>query len=171
VTEITDRAVVLDGEARHALLPQPAAEQGSHDRENHVLPIVRTWQEPVVKVGDKVVKKQLLARGITHIYFQANVWVFTVLVFVVGIAMGVGKAAVYKYIPEYYPEHVGVVGGLVGVIGGLGGFVSPIIFGTMLDAVGLWTTTWMFLFAVAIVCIVWLNLAIRGLPDRHEVST
>lgn len=171
VTEVTDRAVVLDGEGRYALLPQPATDEGSHDRENHILPIVRTWQEPVVKVGDKVVKKQLVARGITHIYFQANVWVFTVLVFVVGIAMGVGKAAVYKYIPEYFPEHVGVVGGLVGVIGGLGGFVSPIIFGTMLDAVGLWTTTWMFLFAVAIVCIVWLNLAIRGLPDRHEVST
>jgi NNP family nitrate/nitrite transporter-like MFS transporter len=51
------------------------------------------------------------------------------LVFVLGFFMSLGKAAVYKHIPVYYPEHVGAVGGLVGMIGGLGGFVLPILFG------------------------------------------
>ena len=32
------------------------------------------WAEAVVKPGERVAKKQLLARGTTHIYFQANVW-------------------------------------------------------------------------------------------------
>jgi NNP family nitrate/nitrite transporter-like MFS transporter len=51
---------------------------------------------------------------------------FTVTVFVLGFFMALGKAAVYKHIPVYYPKNVGAVGGLVGMIGGLGGFVLPI---------------------------------------------
>jgi NNP family nitrate/nitrite transporter-like MFS transporter len=108
-----------------------------------------------------VAKKQLLARGITHIFFQANVWIFTFLVFVVGIMMGIGKAAVYKFIPEHFPNDVGVVGGIVGVVGGLGGFVCPVIFGYLLSWTGLWTTSWMFFFALSVVCLIWLHLVAR----------
>lgn len=126
-----------------------------------VFPKKSYWQEPVVKEGDKVVKKQLLARGITHIFFQANVWIFTFLVFVVGIMMGIGKAAVYKFIPEYFPRDVGVVGGIVGVVGGLGGFFCPVIFGYLLKATGLWTTTWMFFLVLSAGCLLWLHLVAR----------
>ena len=38
---------------------------------------------------------------------------FTALLFVVGCSMGIGKAAVFKHIPEYFPNDVGAVGGLV----------------------------------------------------------
>ena len=123
-----------------------------------ILPTFSFWQEPVVQEGDSVSSKQLLARGVTHIFFQANVWIFTGLLFVVGIMMGIGKAAVYKYIPDYFPNDVGVVGGVVGVLGGLGGFVCPIVFGYLLRATGIWTTTWMFLALVALVSLVWLQL-------------
>ena len=126
-----------------------------------VFPKRSFWQEPIVKVGDNVAKKQLLARGVTHIFFQANVWIFTFLVFIVGIMMGIGKAAVYKFIPEYFPKDVGVVGGIVGVVGGLGGFVCPVIFGYLLKGTGLWTTTWMFFFVVAVACLVWLHIVAR----------
>jgi NNP family nitrate/nitrite transporter-like MFS transporter len=81
--------------------------------------------------------------------------------------MGIGKAAVYKYIPEYFPSEVGVVGGMVGVIGGLGGFVCPIIFGYLLRGIGLWTTTWVFFFIVAIVCLIWLHLVVRRISARE----
>lgn len=128
-----------------------------------VLPHSERHQEPVVQVGQVVKKKELLARGTTHIFFQANVWVFTGLIFVVAIAMGIGMAAVYKYIPDYFPNEVGVVGGIVGVIGGLGGFVSPILFGYLLGASGLWTSCWMFLFALCVGCLVWLHLVVRAL--------
>ncbi|MBI3186213.1 MAG: NarK/NasA family nitrate transporter [Myxococcales bacterium] len=126
-----------------------------------VLPRAEFWQEPVVQVGQVVKKKELLARGVTHIFFQANVWIFTALVFVLGIAMGIGKAAVYKYIPDYFPNDVGAVGGLVGVIGGLGGFVCPIIFGYLLRGTGLWTSCWIFLFLLSMACLVWLHLVVR----------
>ena len=126
-----------------------------------MFPKSASWQEPAVKVGDEVSKKQLLARGVTHIFFQANVWIFTGLVFVVGIAMGIGKAAVYRHIPDYFPNDVGVVGGMVGVLGGLGGFFCPIIFGYLLQATGLWTTCWMFFLALTAACMVWMLSVIR----------
>lgn len=136
-----------------------------------VLPTFRSWQEPAVQVGAEVKKKEILARGTTHVFFQANVWVFTFLVFLAGIMMGVGKAAVYKHIPEYFPHDVGVVGGIVGVIGGLGGFVCPILFGYLLKATGLWTSCWFFLALLAIGCLIWMHLVIlrmtRGMTSKH----
>jgi hypothetical protein len=47
-----------------------------------------------------------------------NVWVFTALLFVVGIAWGFGKASVFKYIGDEYPHNIGVISGIVGLIGG-----------------------------------------------------
>jgi len=142
-----------------------------------VWPRSMAWQEAVVKPGDVVAKKQLLARGVTQIFFQANIWVFTVLSLLLGAVMGVGKAAVYKHIPDYFPHDVGVVGGIVGVLGGLGGFVCPVIFGYLLKATGLWTSCWMFFFALIAVCLVWMHLVIRRMLQQsaphlmHQMET
>ncbi|MBW7837747.1 MAG: MFS transporter [Sphingomonadales bacterium] len=86
---------------------------------------------------------------------------FIVTVFVLGFFMSLGKAAVYKHIPVYYPEHVGAVGGLVGMIGGLGGFVLPILFGAMNDLTGIWTSCFVLLFAIVGVATVWMHIAVR----------
>lgn len=118
------------------------------------LPTTSFNQEPIVEKGDVVNKGQLIASGVTHIYFQANKWIFSGLIFIIGIMMGIGSAAVYKHVSDYYPNDIGTVGGIVGVLGGLGGFFNPIIFGYFLNATGVWTTCWMFLAFVAIVCLV-----------------
>ncbi len=135
------------------------------------LPTFRSWQVPSVEVGQEVKKKELVAKGVTHVYFQANVWVFTAIVFLAGIMMGIGKAAVYKHIPEYFPKDVGVVGGIVGVIGGLGGFFCPILFGYLLKLTGLWTSCWLFLAIISILCLVWMHLVIlrmtKGMTSSH----
>ncbi len=160
VTEVTAERVAVGGKT-YSLLPKPNFSSDEWNEGTLALPRFTFWQEPVVKVGDVIPKKHLLAKGTTHIYFQANVWIFTALVFIVGIMMGIGKAAVYKFIPEYYPMEVGVVGGIVGVIGGLGGFVCPIIFGYILKATGIWTTAWMFFFVVTFICHLWLHITVR----------
>jgi NNP family nitrate/nitrite transporter-like MFS transporter len=69
--------------------------------------------------------------------FRLNVWTFTALVFLLGCGMGVGKAACYKYIPEFFPQDVGAVGGLVGMLGALGGFVLPPLFVYLAKGTGL----------------------------------
>src|SRR6185295_8995787 len=93
---------------------------------------------------------------------------FTVTVFVLGFFMALGKAAVFKHIPVYYPNNVGSVGGLVGMIGGLGGFVLPILFGVMNDLTGVWQSCFMLLFAITAMALLWMHLAIRQM--EHEAA-
>jgi NNP family nitrate/nitrite transporter-like MFS transporter len=98
--------------------------------------------------------------------FGVNLPVFVILTVVLGFVMSLGKAAVYKHIPVYYPDHVGAVGGLVGMIGGLGGFVLPITFGVLNDLVGVWTNSFMLLFVIVLVSTVWMHVAIRLMERR-----
>jgi MFS transporter, NNP family, nitrate/nitrite transporter len=86
---------------------------------------------------------------------------FVVTIFVLGFFMSLGKAAVFKHIPVYYPNHVGAVGGLVGMIGGLGGFVLPLVFGVLLDLTGVWTSSFALLFFIVAVAFIWMHVAIR----------
>ncbi|MBL8013927.1 MAG: NarK/NasA family nitrate transporter, partial [Candidatus Omnitrophica bacterium] len=92
VTEVTSKAVAVDGKVYPLIekIRSEAADEGKV----LVLPAKDVWQEATVSVGDKIERKQLLAKGMTRIRFQANVWVFTFLVFVLGIVWGIGKAAV-----------------------------------------------------------------------------
>ena len=99
--------------------------------------------------------------GPRRFHLEMGVAPFVVTVFVLGFFMALGKAAVYKHIPVYYPKHVGAVGGLVGMIGGLGGFVLPIAFGALLDLSGLWTSCFMLLFALVATALVWMHVSIR----------
>lgn len=158
VVQVTPRSIQVDKKV-YTLIPKPILESGAMSNQDEVLVLPRFsfWQEPIVHEGDIVKKKQLLARGVTHIYFQANVWIFTGLILILGILMGIGSAAVYRYIPDYFPDNVGVVGGIVGVLGGLGGFLLPIIFGYLLNMSGIWTTCWFLMALVSLMCLWWLN--------------
>ncbi len=136
-----------------------------------ILPRSMSWQEPVVEPGASVKKRELLAQGTTHIFFQANVWVFTGLSLILGAIMGIGKAAVYRLIPDYFPDDVGVVGGIVGVLGGLGGFICPVVFGYLLAETGLWTSCWMFFFVVVAVCLAWMHIVTRRIMSEKAPDT
>ncbi len=106
-------------------------------------------------------------RGEIRFSFALGFVPFTVLTFILGFFMSLGKAAVYKHIPVYYPDHVGSVGGFVGLIGGLGGFVLPIAFGAMNDLTGVWTSCFMLLFVLVGMALVWMHFAIR-IMERRE---
>lgn len=85
---------------------------------------------------------------------------FVIITIFLGFFMSLGKAAVYKHIPVYYPDNVGSVGGLVGLVGGLGGFILPITFGIMNDFIGVWTSCFMVLFTIVAISLVWMHIAI-----------
>lgn len=102
--------------------------------------------------------------------FGLSVTAFVSLTVILGFVMSLGKAAVYKHIPVYYPHHVGSVGGLVGMIGGLGGFFLPVAFGILLDVTGVWTAPFMLLFAIVAVSTVWMHVAIRRMERARHPS-
>jgi NNP family nitrate/nitrite transporter-like MFS transporter len=169
VTEVSDNTISVDDavytlQTKGADTSQTEVRLGIFHNANEdftPLPTSSFWQEPQVKKGDTVSKGQLLAKGYTHIYFQANKWIFFSLVFILGIMLGIGTAAVYKHIADDYPTSIGTVGGIVGVIGGLGGFFNPILFGYLLKGTGVWTTCWMFLAVIALICIISQRIAAK----------
>ena len=89
--------------------------------------------------------------------------VFLLVIAVLGFFMAIGKAAVYKHIPVYYPDSVGAVGGLVGMIGGLGGFVLPLAFGALKDATGSASSCFVLLFLLVAVSLLWMTATVRRL--------
>ena len=165
VTQVTESGIFI-GEKEYPLQARTRDFSTLDDRVV-VFPTKAIWQESVVKVGDVVEKKQLLAKGVTKIYFQANVWIFAILVILIGSVWGIGKAAVYKHIPDYFPDEVGVVGGMVGVLGGLGGFFCPIIFGYLLEGTGLWTSCWMFMLLLSGICLIWMQRVISKMTRKE----
>jgi NNP family nitrate/nitrite transporter-like MFS transporter len=96
---------------------------------------------------------------------------FIAVASVLGFFMSLGKAAVYKHIPVYYPQNVGAVGGVVGMIGGLGGFILPIAFGALNDLTGVWSSCFMLLFLIVVSCLVWMHVTIRRMERAAEVES
>jgi MFS transporter, NNP family, nitrate/nitrite transporter len=92
-----------------------------------------------------------------------NVYGFTALMAVLGIAFAFGKASVFKYISDDYPTNIGAVSGIVGLAGGLGGFVLPILFGLLLDLTGIRSSAFMLLYGVVWVSLIWMYFSeVRG---------
>ncbi|MGI8981815.1 MAG: MFS transporter [Pirellulaceae bacterium] len=106
--------------------------------------------------------------GIT---FELTAITFALLMFIVGCGMGIGKASVYKYIPNYFPQDVGAVGGLVGLLGALGGFFLPPLFGMLGRWSGAPQMAFLSLLVLTAGSLAWLHLAVvqirRGMPS-HE---
>lgn len=165
VTYVSNKLIKVD--QKEYPLKQKTFFINETSEKNAVFPLKSSWQTPVVKEGEQIKKKQLLAQGTSHIFFSANMWVFAVLVLIIGIVWGIGKASVYKFIPDYFPDDIGSVGGMVGVIGGLGGFVCPILFGYLLEGTGLWTSCWILMLIISISCYIWLKRVIAGIMKKH----
>ena len=85
-----------------------------------------------------------------------NVYAFTGLMFVLGIAFAFGKASVFKYISDDYTGNIGAISGIVGLAGGLGGFVLPIMFGALMDLTGIRSSAFMLMYGVVWVSLIWM---------------
>jgi NNP family nitrate/nitrite transporter-like MFS transporter len=94
--------------------------------------------------------------GELHLHIGLNPWVFTALMFLMGVAWAFGKASVFKYISDEYTHNIGVVSGIVGLAGGLGGFLLPIMFGALVDVTGVNSTAFMLLWGITLVSLVWM---------------
>jgi NNP family nitrate/nitrite transporter-like MFS transporter len=99
--------------------------------------------------------------GEVHLTLALTPWMFTGLLFVVGTAMAIGKASVFKFIGDEYGENIGAVSGVVGLAGGLGGFVLPILFGVLLDLTGVRSSAFMLLYGSVCVSLIWMHFSFK----------
>ncbi len=98
----------------------------------------------------------LTVTGPKTFHLGLNVYAFTTLMFVLGIAFAFGKASVFKYIADDYPTNIGTVSGIVGLAGGMGGFILPILFGVLMDFTGIRSSAFMLLYGVVWVSLIWM---------------
>ena len=94
--------------------------------------------------------------GAKTFHIGLNVYAFTALLAVLGVAWAFGKASVFKYISDDYPGNIGAISGIVGLAGGLGGFVLPILFGALLDLTGIRSSAFMLMYGVVWVSLIWM---------------
>ena len=108
-------------------------------------------------------------RGPAQFHIGLSTLPFTLLLFALGVAFACGMASTFKYVGDDFPENMGVVTGIVGMVGALGGFVLPIIFGIVLDWLGINSSCFMFLYGVVWVSLI-LNYTteVRRLPVMGE---
>jgi MFS transporter, NNP family, nitrate/nitrite transporter len=99
-------------------------------------------------------------RGPAQFYIGLSWLVFATLLFALGLAFACGMASTFKYVGDDFPENMGVVTGIVGLAGGLGGFLLPIVFGTVLDWLGISSSCFMFLYGV-----VWVSLILNYITE------
>jgi NNP family nitrate/nitrite transporter-like MFS transporter len=85
---------------------------------------------------------------------------FTIGALGMAAAIGLGNGAVFKLVPQYFPQSVGVVTGLVGAAGGLGGFFPPLLVGSLKQATGVYYWGFILLAVFAAVC--WRLIATKG---------
>ncbi len=104
----------------------------------------------------------MLATGATlALPLGLSVWTFTVTLLVLGAAMGVGMASVFKMIPDHFPREVGAVGGLVGLLGAMGGVALPLAWASLP------VSTFAALFVLTVVSAGWFVLS-GGNPGAGE---
>ncbi|WP_296443739.1 MFS transporter [Rhodoferax sp. UBA5149] len=94
--------------------------------------------------------------GPATFHIGLNVYAFTGLMFILGIAFAFGKASVFKYISDDYTSNIGTISGIVGLAGGLGGFVLPIMFGALMDLTGIRSSAFMLMYGVVWVSLIWM---------------
>ena len=98
-------------------------------------------------------------------------WIFTPLLFIMGIAFAFGMASTLKYVADDFQANMGVVSGIVGLAGGLGGFLLPIMFGALVDLLGVRSTCFMLLYGIAWVSLILMYVTeVRRAPIFGDVA-
>ncbi|GLQ95636.1 MFS transporter [Dyella mobilis] len=104
-------------------------------------------------------------RGPASFHIGLNLWTFTPLLFVLGVALAFGMASTFKYLGDDFSDSLGVVTGIVGLAGGLGGFLLPILWGGLLDLLGIRSSAFMLLYGI-----VWVSLILIYFTEVRQMD-
>jgi len=106
------------------------------------------------------------ANGPLSFHLGAGPLLYTVVMFVIGVAVAVGKASVFKFVGNDYAANIGAVSGVVGLAGGLAGFILPILFGLLVDLTGVRSTCFMLMFGATAVSLVFMHFSRFDAPQK-----
>ncbi|HWK26903.1 MAG TPA: MFS transporter [Solirubrobacter sp.] len=78
----------------------------------------------------------------------------TIACLTMAVALGLGTGAVFKLVPEWFPDRVGAVTGVVGAAGGLGGFFPPLVMGVVKSATGGYGLGFVLMALIGLACLI-----------------
>ncbi len=104
-------------------------------------------------------------RGPAQFGIGLNLWMFVPLLFALGVALAFGMASTFKYLGDDFADNLGVVTGIVGLAGGLAGFLLPILWGALLDLLGIRSSAFMLLYGI-----VWVSLILIYITEVRRVD-
>jgi NNP family nitrate/nitrite transporter-like MFS transporter len=113
-------------------------------------------------------------RGPANFYIGLNLWLFVPLLFALGVALAFGMASTFKYLGDDFADNLGVVTGIVGLAGGLAGFLLPILWGALLDLLGIRSSAFMLLYGivwVSLILIYFTEVRRVDYPGSHDLRT
>ena len=93
---------------------------------------------------------------------------FTIGALGMAAVIGLGNGAVFKLVPEYFPQSIGSVTGLVGAAGGLGGFFPPLVLGFVRQQTGSFLFGFVLLAVFALACFAVLIRVRVGRPESEQ---
>jgi len=96
---------------------------------------------------------------------------FTIGALGMAAAIGLGNGAVFKLVPQYFPQSVGAVTGLVGAMGGLGGFFPPLALGIIKQQTGSFLWGFALLALFALLCMLIARLTTQGRFQKQVLAT
>ncbi|MGH8146637.1 MAG: MFS transporter [Rhodanobacteraceae bacterium] len=103
--------------------------------------------------------------GPATFHLGVRLWLFVPLLFALGVALAFGMASTFKYLGDDFPDNLGIVTGIVGLVGGLAGFLLPIIWGALLDWLGVRSSAFMLLYGI-----VWISLILIYFTEVRRVD-
>jgi len=105
--------------------------------------------------GRKILLAVFPATAVMAVFLACPMMVtFTIGALGMAAVIGLGNGAVFKLVPEYFPQSVGAVTGLVGAAGGLGGFFPPLVLGAVWEATGTFTLGFVLLALFSVICFI-----------------
>jgi len=124
------------------------------------------------KVGGASILKWVFPFTAAMAIFMACPMMITFTIGALGVAaaIGLGNGAVFKMVPEYFPQSVGSVTGLVGAAGGLGGFFPPLVLGFVKQQTGSFLAGFIMLSVFCLLCLVVLISRRKPSPALAQVS-
>lgn len=108
--------------------------------------------------------------GVLSLGLTSNaIFVFTIGALGTAVALGLGNGAVFKLVPQYFPETIGAAAGLVSALGGLGGLFPPLILSVIRNSTGTYALGFLLLALFAFGCL-GLNYLVLVGPARKSYS-
>ena len=93
----------------------------------------------------------------------------TIACLTMAVFLGLGTGAVFKLVPQWFPDRVGAVTGVVGAAGGLGGFFPPLVMALVKSATGSYALGFILMAVVAAISL--LVLRAQHPPEEADAAT